>query len=415
MRRCLRSTLLSAPLLLTGIAFPEVASAQQGDRALVYCHGSAGVCGEGLTQLTAALTSAGAQGVDSDTTLPALTNYRLVFVVVPTSAIPPANVTSLVNFHAAGGAIVGVSESSGYDPNTHTYLNGLSSALGFGDMFVASELDSGCPKSGTIVAPADPLMAGVTEFLYAWSGTVSGGTSLINGQSGQSLVRSQTRFVASADSSMFVDVCGTSAFAPSGNLQFFQNLWNLLPGPLDTDGDGIPDVDDNCPLVANAQQEDNDGDGAGDVCDDDDDDDGILDVDDNCPLDANPNQEDTDGDGDGDACDPDDDNDGILDRRDPCPTDPDPNCGVPQGGGGQGGSGEGGSSQGGAGEGGTSEGGTSEGGAGEGGGASDGADASDEGCNCTAAGGMSRGGSATLLVGLALALSALRRRPARRR
>jgi hypothetical protein len=53
---------------------------------------------------------------------------------------------------------------------------------------------------------------------------------------------------------------------------------------LDSDGDGVNDVDDNCPDIANADQTDNDGDGMGDICDDDDDNDGILDVDDNCPL-----------------------------------------------------------------------------------------------------------------------------------
>jgi hypothetical protein len=41
-----------------------------------------------------------------------------------------------------------------------------------------------------------------------------------------------------------------------------------FPSPADPDGDGIPSVVDNCPLVANPDQADLDGDGLGDACDD---------------------------------------------------------------------------------------------------------------------------------------------------
>jgi hypothetical protein len=119
----------------------------------------------------------------------------------------------------------------------------------------------------------------------------------------------------------------------------------------DTDGDGVCDNLDNCPLVTNpdqsnsdpdafgdacdncptadnpiqecsdntdcigvsntcivstgfcSAQNDNDGDGAGDFCDLDDDNDEIPDVDDNCPLVANGDQADADSDGLGDVCD----------------------------------------------------------------------------------------------------------------
>lgn len=46
------------------------------------------------------------------------------------------------------------------------------------------------------------------------------------------------------------------------NLRF-----NAGTGPVDTDNDGVPDTGDNCPTVPNQDQNDNDGDGVGDVCD----------------------------------------------------------------------------------------------------------------------------------------------------
>lgn len=87
----------------------------------------------------------------------------------------------------------------------------------------------------------------------------------------------------------------------------------------DNDGDGIGDVCDNCPSNANADQADNDNDGLGDLCDDDDDNDGIPDTVDNCPTVANPDQADVDGDGVGDAC-ADEDEDGVIDVNDNCPS-----------------------------------------------------------------------------------------------
>lgn len=73
--------------------------------------------------------------------------------------------------------------------------------------------------------------------------------------------------------------------------------------PRDSDGDGVADEADNCPLAANPEQSDLDGDAHGDACDDDDDGDGVADADDVCPTVSDPLQSDADGDGRGDACD----------------------------------------------------------------------------------------------------------------
>ena len=79
--------------------------------------------------------------------------------------------------------------------------------------------------------------------------------------------------------------------------------WLLVTELPDSDGDGVSDTADNCPLDPNPLQEDNDGDMLGDICDPDDDNDGTDDVVDNCPIDGNPDQVDFDFDGLGDVCD----------------------------------------------------------------------------------------------------------------
>ena len=132
----------------------------------------------------------------------------------------------------------------------------------------------------------------------------------------------------------------------------------------DSDGDTVPDANDNCPNHPNIDQLNFDapyGDTQGDACDTDDDNDGLLDTSepatcsapqpdhpgrldpdcdddlrsdgpndpdsglpivagpDNCISVANANQTNTDGDAFGDACDLDDDNDGVSDSTDNCP------------------------------------------------------------------------------------------------
>jgi len=78
--------------------------------------------------------------------------------------------------------------------------------------------------------------------------------------------------------------------APSCNAVL--GIEQTKPMPVDADGDGVLDIDDNCRTVPNPDQADEDGDGVGDACD-------------NCPVVVNPDQSlDLDRDGIGDACDP---------------------------------------------------------------------------------------------------------------
>ena len=96
------------------------------------------------------------------------------------------------------------------------------------------------------------------------------------------------------------------------------------PVPLDSDYDGVPDVDDDLPFDPD-ETVDTDGDGIGDNSDpfiNDADNDGVpADGSDNCPLVTNPDQTDLDGDGLGDECDADRDGDGYNNPDDLFPDD----------------------------------------------------------------------------------------------
>lgn len=142
----------------------------------------------------------------------------------------------------------------------------------------------------------------------------------------------------------------TTSGAPSTTLHSavwgsgLMTIWGDVPPggsrySVDSDGDGLVDSCDNCPVLSSPNQFDGDGDGVGDVCDscptdpsNDVDLDGVCGASDNCPFVANPTQADGDADGVGNACDNcalvanpgqgDEDGDAIGDACDACLGDP---------------------------------------------------------------------------------------------
>lgn len=163
----------------------------------------------------------------------------------------------------------------------------------------------------SVVAPADQprqgwLALGIDINVCGCFGVLARDTVTIDTDAGAitavlpaNAQNTHTLFFVATDGSTY-----TQYFLPNGPLATLQQSAQI-GGPLD-----------NCQFIANAAQEDSDGDGLGDLCDataDDLDGDNVLNAADNCPTTHNPAQANLDGDALGDACDPDDDNDGVAD------------------------------------------------------------------------------------------------------
>lgn len=87
---------------------------------------------------------------------------------------------------------------------------------------------------------------------------------------------------------VFVTQCGDAMVAgieqcDDGNLENGDGCEQSCTLTPDADEDGVPDVTDNCPAVANSDQANFNNDAEGDACDDTDGDE-ILDITDGCPL-----------------------------------------------------------------------------------------------------------------------------------
>jgi len=184
---------------------------------------------------------------------------------------------------------------------------------------------------GQVITGTVADLAGQGEVASGVAGvTINGAPAGIDGDT-------YTGFVVLVEGANVIEVIATDR---AGN-QTVENVEIVLL--TDADGDGVADDVDNCPAVANADQLDSDGDGAGNACDPDDDNDTVADGEDAAPLNKfacrdvdadgcndctsgldDPAADGPDADGDGicNAGDADDDNDGVADEGDLDPLNP---------------------------------------------------------------------------------------------
>jgi hypothetical protein len=175
----------------------------------------------------------------------------------------------------------------------------------------ANQLDQSSITGNTTGADADTA-SGTVDADNNWWGCVAG-----PGNPGCDPVTGDVTFVPVANTPPVCVACVVDADCDNGDVCSDPDVCNagvcVFGGGGDPDFDGICSLDDDCPAVSDPSQTDTDGDGLGDPCDacpldaqNDVDGDGLCANVDNCPTVANANQSNIDGDGLGDACDPDD-------------------------------------------------------------------------------------------------------------
>ena len=75
-------------------------------------------------------------------------------------------------------------------------------------------------------------------------------------------IRTETVRAMSATTTTMVMVCQTLSIS----VRIRRRVPLLSTGCADSEGDGVPDSEDCCPTVPNPDQEDSDGDGVGNAC-----------------------------------------------------------------------------------------------------------------------------------------------------
>jgi hypothetical protein len=138
-----------------------------------------------------------------------------------------------------------------------------------GNPTAESVSDPGGPREITLDPPGDDLLCGTaakyevvtSEDPIEDAADFAAATSLSGAAAPTAPGASQT-FQVPAGAHRYVAVRGEDE---QGNVGRFVSF-DLGSGPIDVDGDGIPDASDNCPSVSNADQQDSNGDGVGDAC-----------------------------------------------------------------------------------------------------------------------------------------------------
>ena len=134
--------------------------------------------GQGFTVngLTAAFTSGDISGAN------------LVIITMPTTALTGSQLTAVNNYVSGGGRLLLNSDGQGFEAE-QDIVNAVLTSLGSSIVNVDGGYDAFLHTTTDIVS--NPFTAGVTSIQYAYTSSLTGGTALVNGLSGQTFISYQ--------------------------------------------------------------------------------------------------------------------------------------------------------------------------------------------------------------------------------